>query len=574
MAEQAVVWALHSDVSITLQQKGPLRETLQRCAEAMVRHLDAAFVRIWTLNQGDQILEMQASRGMYTHLDGFHSRVPVGQFKIGLIAQERKPHLTNTVIGDPRVHDQQWARREGMVAFAGYPLIVEDRTVGVMALFARHALTEVVLEAMDSVALVIAQGIDRKWAEEKIQRNLEQMQALHEIETALTSTLDLQTVLSVLLEKIDLLLPSSRITIRLWNRETGNLEPIASRNVDAEKWKQELWHAPTGLALAVFESRSPLAVADLRSDPRTRNFEFFRSEGLVSYLGLPLIVKDEILGVLGLYLKERHDFGKEKIELLSTLAAQAATAIHNSQLYEQTRKQAVDLERSSKVKSEFLGVMSHELRTPLNVIMGYTAMMKNGLLGETNQGQGKALERVLKHSGELLAMINGVLEATRIEAGGVVMERQAVHLRSFLDGLQSAYAALPSQRLALIWDYPPDLPVLQTDAEKLKYILQNLIYNGIKFTEKGSVTVSARHIPEAKTVELKVADTGIGIANENFPIIFDMFRQVDSSETRSYGGVGLGLYIVKKFTEMLGGKVEVESEPGKGSTFTVRLPYN
>src|SRR5918997_2378098 len=131
---------LRADVSAALTESGALRGILQRCAEALVRHLDAAFARVWTLNEEGDVLELQASAGMYTHLDGHHSRVPVGDLKIGLIAQERRPHLTNDVPGDPRVNDKEWARREGMVAFAGYPLLVHDRLVGVMAIFAREEL--------------------------------------------------------------------------------------------------------------------------------------------------------------------------------------------------------------------------------------------------------------------------------------------------------------------------------------------------------------------------------------------------------------------------------------------------
>ncbi len=165
---QARQAALRADVSAALGEGGPLQSILQRCAESMVRNLDAAFARIWTLNQEENVLELRASAGMYTHLDGPHSRVPVGSFKIGLIARERLPRLTNDVLGDPRVSDKEWAQREGMVAFAGYPLIVEDRLVGVAAMFARAALTEDVIEALGSVADAIAQGIERKRAEEAL----------------------------------------------------------------------------------------------------------------------------------------------------------------------------------------------------------------------------------------------------------------------------------------------------------------------------------------------------------------------------------------------------------------------
>jgi len=160
--------ALGEDVGAAVNESGNLRTILRRCTEAIVRHLDVALARIWTLDEEENVLELQASAGMYTHLDGEHSRVPVGKFKIGLIAQERLPHLTNDVLNDPRVNDKEWARREGMIAFAGYPLIIEDRLVGVVAMFAREQLAEAALNTLASVVGTIAQGIVRKRAEESL----------------------------------------------------------------------------------------------------------------------------------------------------------------------------------------------------------------------------------------------------------------------------------------------------------------------------------------------------------------------------------------------------------------------
>lgn len=172
LRERMQLAALGADVGVAFTRGGAHQETLQECAEALVRHLDAAFARIWTLGAGE-VLELQASAGLYTHRDGPHGRVPVGSLKIGQIAQERRAHLTNEVIGDPAVSDQAWAKREGMVAFAGYPLLVADRLVGVMALFARRALSDAVLEAMASVANGIALGIERSRAEEALRETAE-----------------------------------------------------------------------------------------------------------------------------------------------------------------------------------------------------------------------------------------------------------------------------------------------------------------------------------------------------------------------------------------------------------------
>ena len=157
---------LHAEVSAAVtESEKSTRETLQICAAAVVRHLDAAFARIWLLNNDNKVLELAASAGLYTNLDGAHARIPLGSFKIGFIAAVQKPHLTNQVQTDERVGDKEWARREGMISFAGYPLLVEGRTVGVIAMFARHSLEEDAIEALESVAPVIAQGIERKRTE-------------------------------------------------------------------------------------------------------------------------------------------------------------------------------------------------------------------------------------------------------------------------------------------------------------------------------------------------------------------------------------------------------------------------
>ncbi len=169
LQERTRLAELGVEIGNAITAKETLSGILQRCAEILVSHLEGALGRIWTYNEMTHTLELQASVGLYTHLDGPHSRVPIGRFKIGLIAEERKPHLTNAVIGDPRVGDQEWAKREGMVAFAGYPLIVEEKLVGVVALFAKHTLTPTTLDAMAAVSNQIALGIERKRAETEVQ---------------------------------------------------------------------------------------------------------------------------------------------------------------------------------------------------------------------------------------------------------------------------------------------------------------------------------------------------------------------------------------------------------------------
>lgn len=411
----------------------------------------------------------------------------------------------------------------------------------------------------------------RRRADEEAKRNMEGIKALHEIDLAITSSLDLRSVLDVLLEKIDLFLPHTVAAVRLVNRTTGALEAVACRNIEEEEWKEKTSRA-TELDMMILEQNAPVTVRNAQTDPRSLSPEFLRKHGLVSFLGVPLIAKGEVLGILTFFTTEEHEFTKEEMDFLSALAGQAAIAIHNARLYEEIKKQVAELEKSNKIKDEFLSVISHELRTPLNVTIGYTSVVKDGLFGEINSEQKEALEKALRHSDDLLEMINAILAVRNVEADAVQLQSGEVSLEDLLNELKTECSVPLEKTIGLIWDYPGDLPVVRTDRAKLKHILHSIINNAIKFTEKGHVALVTRYIPQSNAVEFRISDTGIGIPAEKLPFIFERFQQLDSSKTRKYAGVGLGLFIVKKFTEMLGGEITVESELDKGSSFTITIP--
>jgi signal transduction histidine kinase/CheY-like chemotaxis protein len=407
---------------------------------------------------------------------------------------------------------------------------------------------------------------EKRKADELIRRNLERIRALHEINIAITSTLDLRTMLNVLLEKIDLFLPfPSATTVRLLNRQTGLLESLACRNLDEEEWRTQEKKALSGRAKTVVDTKAPVIVGNVQTDPRTHNRSIYFKYGLVSYAGVPLVAKAQVLGILNVYTKEAHEFSDGEMEFLMTLADQAAIAIHNAQLY-------ADMERSNKVKSEFLSVVSHELKTPLNVVISYASMIKDKIFGETNTEQDHALKKILLRADDQLKVINSILYATSLETQTVVVQNLQINLADFINDLRLSYPNSESQEPTIEWNYPPTLPDLTTDRAKLRQVIDNLIANAIKFTPKGKVKISFRYFAEREQFECTVEDNGIGIPAEMLPFIFDKFRQGDSSDKRSYDGIGLGLYIAKEFTRLLGGDINVQSVPERGTTFTVKLP--
>lgn len=240
--ERIRLLALTSEIGLALSRSETLPSMLQQCAESIVRQLDGAFARIWTLSESGDTLELQASAGMYTHLDGPHGRVPVGQFKIGLIAQERKPHVTNKVASDPRVSDQEWARREGMVAFAGHPLIVDDHLAGVVAIFARHSISEATIATLGSAADAIATGISRKHTEEALVRSELQAQAANRAKSDFLANMshEIRTPMNGVLGLTRLTLntdctPLQREYLEMTNRSAESLLQIINDILDFSK---------------------------------------------------------------------------------------------------------------------------------------------------------------------------------------------------------------------------------------------------------------------------------------------------------------------------------------------------
>lgn len=243
-----------------------------------------------------------------------------------------------------------------------------------------------------------------------------------------------------------------------------------------------------------------------------------------------------------------------------------------TQFIRMEKAQREQAELTSRARKEALDIVSHELRTPLNLIGGYAHLLKDKSFGALNTNQEDVLTKILRQSDNLLSTVDSVLDMARIDAGDMSVAREEIVLPDYFDGFRVYYEASLGKPLTIQWSIPTELPTLRSDKAKLTIILQNLINNAIKFSDEGQIRVSARQSDDGKGVEIEVADSGVGISKEALPFIFEKFRQAESPSTRKHGGVGLGLHIVKVFTEVLGGTIAVQSAPGEGSTFTLSLP--
>lgn len=246
-----------------------------------------------------------------------------------------------------------------------------------------------------------------------------------------------------------------------------------------------------------------------------------------------------------------------------------------AQRNEQLQRQSAELERASRMKSEFLQTMSHELRTPINAVLGYNSLLREGLFGELTETQDDALQRMRNATQHLLSLINDILDLSRVEAGKIKVSVAEIDLAVFLEDLSASVRPMAAERcLEYRLEVAPDTPRIRTDDTRLRQVLFNLLSNAVKFTESGSVTVRAGPIPPRGGAFLEVVDTGVGIDEDHLETIFEEFTQVDQSATREHGGTGLGLAISRKLIRLMGGRLAVSSEVDTGTTFRVELPLS
>jgi signal transduction histidine kinase len=493
---------------------------------------------------------------------------------------------TDTQSANARIH-----RKHGLVSYLGVPLLARGEALGVLDLYTKEqrAFTQEEIEFLGALAGKAALSIYLARPAEKIElpvrepepadahlnKSLQLLPSLYAALAPLSASESIEEIIDGVVERLMEATGADAALVRVWKKETGASLATGYRGFSEDHVKQMEFTLLAGAVEWVVQHGEPLIAADIAAEPRFKT-KVQQQLGFRSSATLPLKIHNAVCGIVHLSSRTPGRFDEGQKDLLVAIAQQMGVALENRQLFENLKTSRDELEKVSKVKDEFLSVMSHELRTPLSVVMGYAGMIKEKMLGEINPQQEDALQKLLTRANDQLNMINAIMQITQLESRALVLERHLVNLAELLGHLKSDYAlSHTKEQVALVWEYPSEPVAIVTDGGKLKEILVNLINNAIKFTPQGSVTVSMRltEDPRRKWVELKIADTGVGIAEEQLSLIFDKFYQVDSSETRLYGGTGLGLYIVKHFTEFLGGQLYVASEPGKGTTFTVKIPY-
>ncbi len=465
----------------------------------------------------------------------------------------------------------------------GVPLMREGTLLGVLVLNRLHVdpFTEKQIQLVRTFAdqAVIAMENARLITELRdrtgeLARSVEELKALAEVGQAVSSTLDLRAVLSTVLNRSVALTEADAGVIFRYSEGQGAFHLAEAVGWEAALVAQvremRIERDATLMGEAVTR-RSPAQIADLRERPSNVLRDATLAAGFHSVLIVPLIGADQIYGALLLQRRRPGEFPEAAVRLMQTLAAQSVLAIQNARLFREIADKSEQLALASQHKSQFLANMSHELRTPLNAILGYAELLVDGIYGAVPERAMGVLERVQNNGRHLLALINDVLDLSKIEAGQLVLTLEDYALPDVVQSVVSATEGLASTKgLKMSATVAPGLPMGRGDARRLSQVLLNLVGNAVKFTDTGEVAIGAA--AEDGDFILTVRDTGPGIAPEDQDKIFGEFQQVDNSNTRKKGGTGLGLAISKRMVEMQGGSITVESELGHGATFRLTLP--
>ena len=541
LEEQVRLAAMGAEIGLMLTRHDLLADVLHRCTEVLVRHLGAAFARVWTLNETTDVLELQASAGLYTHLDGPHSRVPVGKFKIGLIAQERLPHLTNQVVGDPRVSDQAWAKENGMVAFAGYPLIVEDRLVGVMALFSREALTQPAFQALEAIANAIALGIQHRQAQAERGRLAREVHLLLESTSEGVCGIDLEGRLAFI----------NRCGAQMLGYSAEELVGRGMHPLVHHHHADGSFYASADCPIHGAVHRGQ----EVRADDEV----FWRSDGTtipVEYSCSPINEDGQVRG---------------SVVTFSDITARKQAEVALREAKHKAEEAQAEAERANAAKSEFLSRMSHELRTPLNAILGFGQLLE---MQPQTPRQRENVSHILKGGKHLLDLINEVLDIARIESGKLELTLAAINVAEVFAEAAALIQPLAAKRNVHVGQCVGRAcaGAVQADRQRLNQVVLNLLSNAVKYNRPGgTVSISCEPATPAGFLRLAVSDTGPGIAPADLGKLFVPFERLGAGGS-GVEGTGIGLALSKRLVEAMGGTIDVESVPGRGSTFYMELP--
>jgi len=506
---------------------------------------------------------------------------------VARVGLERRTVQIPDVLADAEYEESEFQKLSGFRTMLGVPMLREGELVGAIILWRTEVrpFTDRQIELVTTFADQAVIAIENVRLLQELQsrtdalaRSVEELRALGEVGQAVNSTLDLETVLNTIVTRAVQLSNATGGVIYGYDEATQMFSSISGAHALDDDLREVLLAAPLRLGEGATGKaavrRAPVQVADVLAEGTydvMRVRSIFERRGYRSLLAVPLLFERQIMGVLVVWGREPGTFAQDIVDLLQTLATQSVLAIQNASMFREIAEKSGQLEVASQHKSEFLASMSHELRTPLNAILGFNEMILGQVYGEVPPGLQEPLADIQSSGKHLLRLINNVLDLSKIEAGRMELALADYSVQDTVGSVRVSLRSLAEDRgLEFVATVPEDIPLAYGDGGRIVQCLTNLAGNALKFPRQGRVAIAAEL--RGDRLVYRVADTGIGIARDKIDTLFAEFRQSDATIARDFGGTGLGLSITKKFVELHGGRIWVESELGRGSTFFIEIP--
>jgi signal transduction histidine kinase/DNA-binding response OmpR family regulator len=479
------------------------------------------------------------------------------------------------------------SRNVGWLSLLAVPLFRDDTLLGVFAVQRAQAGpfddATALLSALADQAVI---AIDNAHLFQQLQartqeltQSVEELRALGEISQAVSSSLELETVLDTVVQASVRLARVDSGTIYTLESANDEFVPRASSGLDEETlaaFRHVIGEARDNVVWQATSTRRAAQVSDIETSPMSEATRvMLRRAGFQALLAVPMVRAGQVVGALVVRRRGAGEFPGTVVRLLETFATQSAIAVDNARLFREIQDKGRELKLASQHKSQFLANMSHELRTPLNAIIGVTEMLHEDARDLKREDEIEPLERVLRAGRHLLALINDILDLSKIEAGKMDLYVETFALAPLIEDVVNTTNTLAAKNgNRVVVNCPIDIGAMRSDQTRIRQALLNLASNAAKFTEKGTITIDAKRTTEVgrEWITIAVTDSGIGMTPEQVGRLFQDFTQADASTTRKYGGTGLGLAISQRFCRMMGGDITVESAPGRGSSFILRLP--
>jgi signal transduction histidine kinase/HAMP domain-containing protein len=491
------------------------------------------------------------------------------------------------VLADAEYEESEFQKLSGFRTMLGVPMLREGELVGAIILWRTEVRPFVdrqieLVKTFADQAVIAIENVrllrELQARTDALARSVEELRALGEVGQAVNSSLDLETVLNTIVERAVQLSNARGGVIYGYDEADQKFSSVIGAHGLDDDLREVLLAAPLrlgeGAAGKAAVQQAPVQVADVLAEGTytvTRVRTIFERRGYRSLLAAPLLFERQIVGVLVVWGREPGAFAQETVDLLQTLANQSVLAIQNARLFREIADKSRQLEAASKHKSEFLASMSHELRTPLNAILGFNEMILGQIYGEVPQSLLEPLNDIQSSGKHLLRLINNVLDLSKIEAGRMELVLADYSVQDTVASVRTSLRSLAEEKgLEFVATVPEEIPLAYGDGGRMVQCLTNLAGNALKFTRQGHVKIAAEL--RGDRLVYRVSDTGIGIAQDKIAELFAPFRQGDATISSEFGGTGLGLSITRKFVELHGGRIWVESERGRGSTFFIELP--